>query len=1283
MSVVVAVAVLCFSPSSSLCSSSRQLAVPSYEKLQTTRADTVLFFDDMESGTNGWTSVDNTSVMSTKFHLDTYLAYEGTYSWWCGEINPNFTGGSGYGNSWDQRLEIPPTDLAGATYPILTYAYRHDSEIDYDFTYVQAESNGVYVNLARGYDGSSGGWHDLDTYGFTLLGYDDPLKARFRFLSDGVWSDEDGLYVSDGGAFHCDNLKVFDYYTGYVYFYDDGESGGLCVPSQVMFSGDWWHIVDRECSAYSGTHSWWCGDDADTSLIPPSLDNSLISPAIDLTGVLTCTVRLAMHIEVPTVDDDYVAFSASNDSGANWTQLAAYWGDFGECSGWGGTLLNQGFDLGANGLLPAMDILFRVTMHTTDNGCGPGAGGGAGVMIDDVVFLSANPPASPEVWHVPSEAPTIGAALDSASAGETVLVAAGTYSPSTRGESFPIVMKSGVRLISEYGAASTIIDAEGTARVLNCVDSALDTHIEGFTLTGGASADGGGVYCSNASPEFRGCLLVDNSATAGGGLYCDSGSGPTLTNCTLVENEADDGSGVCSAGGSDVYMVDCLIVHGGPGAAFHCTDGGIAELIHCDVYGNAGGDWVDCIESQWLGGNMSRPPGFCDREAGDYWLCSRSPCLRAPGEHIGAFEEGCESVTWAVPAAAPTIQAAIDSARNYDTISVDCGTYYEHDLVLKPGVSLESASGEADCVTIDAGGSGRVLYCYDTGWDASLTGITFTGGSADYGGGVRFANGSPEVTNCIFAGNEASVSGGAALCEGWSYPVFRNCTFYSNSAPDATICLADGSQPTLIASIVAFGTAGSAVSCGDTSDIQVACTDIYGNAGGDWTGCIAPYAGGSNLSEDPLFADAPGGDLRLTWGSPCLGGPCDMLGALGPVTTVEPMIAGVADVPDDQGGFVTVSWARSAHETDPYPPTIVNYELYRRQAARVEGWDLVHTMPADGSWIYEKTVASLCDSTAQQGACWSTFFVRATTPFPASYFDSAPDSCYSVDNLAPNRPHHLHAVQGSLQVALSWDASDEPDFDKYAVYRDTVPGFEPDTPLDFAPTEGYVDTELPDTDAWWYVVTSFDINGNESEPSDEVPIVDDPPGVPQGVHAYGDTTLVNLLWRPNGESDFYRYAVYRDTVRDVATATPLGYAFTEQFEDPDPPDTPVWWYVVTAWDYGGKESDPSLPDSASTVTGAQDGEFRLALRHASPNPFNPMTVITYVLPEDAPAELSIYDASGKLVRALVRERDVSAGVHHEAWNGRDDEGRQLPSGVYFYRLEVGGEVLTKRMVLLK
>ena len=359
----------------------REVAAPTTDvDYKVSRTPIILFFDDMESGTNGWTSTDNTAGASTQFHLDTYLAYEGDYSWWCGQLDPSMSGGDGYGNSWDQRLVIPDTDVSTATYPILTYAFRHDSEPNYDFTYVQAESNGVYVDLNRGYDGSSGGWQDIGVFGFVMMTYDNPVRARFRFVSDGAWSDEDGLYDSDGGGFHCDNVKIFDYFGGYVYFYDDCESGGLCQPALPASAGDWWHIIDRPCPAYSDPHSWWCGDDADTSLTPPNLDNSLISPAVNITGSAVCTMRMLLHAEVPTVDNDYWTEEVTVDGGTNWTTTGVWWGDFGQCDGWGTSGI-AGVDISP--LLPGSQFRFRLTFYSTENGCGPGAAGAAGIMLDD------------------------------------------------------------------------------------------------------------------------------------------------------------------------------------------------------------------------------------------------------------------------------------------------------------------------------------------------------------------------------------------------------------------------------------------------------------------------------------------------------------------------------------------------------------------------------------------------------------------------------------------------------------------------------------------------------------------------------------------------------------------------------------------------------------------------------------------------------------------------------------------------------------------------------------
>jgi len=358
------------------------LGRPIYEADGQRWPNTVFWTDDLEGDVSGYSSVDFTATSTPHFHVDTYMAYEGDYSWWCGNFNYDTDGG--YGNSWDDRLDIPPVDISGASYPILTYAFRYDSEPNYDYTYIQAESLGTYVDLNRGYDGA-GAWSDIGVFGFVIASYDNPFTARFRFLSDGAWSDEDGLYESNGGAFMCDIVKVFDYFGGYVYFYDDAESGGLCVPGVPAAAGDYWTLIDRACPAYSDPHSWWCGDPADTSFVPPNLQNGLYSPLVDLTGALSCTVHFAMHFATPTVDNDYLSMYGTAD-GVNYYSLGGWWGDFGTCDGWGGVAYNTGFDITQFDDYPYTSGGFLWVMNTTDNGCGPAGAGDAGMMIDDIWF---------------------------------------------------------------------------------------------------------------------------------------------------------------------------------------------------------------------------------------------------------------------------------------------------------------------------------------------------------------------------------------------------------------------------------------------------------------------------------------------------------------------------------------------------------------------------------------------------------------------------------------------------------------------------------------------------------------------------------------------------------------------------------------------------------------------------------------------------------------------------------------------------------------------------------
>jgi len=83
-----------------------------------------------------------------------------------------------------------------------------------------------------------------------------------------------------------------------------------------------------------------------------------------------------------------------------------------------------------------------------------------------------------------------------------------------------------------------------------------------------------------------------------------------------------------------------------------------------------------------------------------------------------------------------------------------------------------------------------------------------------------------------------------------------------------------------------------------------------------------------------------------------------------------------------------------------------------------------------------------------------------------------------------------------------------------------------------------------------------------------------------------------------------------------------------------------------------------------------------------PNPFNPMTIIDFALPNPAWVKLTVYNVLGQQVR-LLADGEFPAGAHEVTWNGSDDSGQPVSSGVYLYRLSAGGKALTRKMVLMK
>jgi hypothetical protein len=83
-----------------------------------------------------------------------------------------------------------------------------------------------------------------------------------------------------------------------------------------------------------------------------------------------------------------------------------------------------------------------------------------------------------------------------------------------------------------------------------------------------------------------------------------------------------------------------------------------------------------------------------------------------------------------------------------------------------------------------------------------------------------------------------------------------------------------------------------------------------------------------------------------------------------------------------------------------------------------------------------------------------------------------------------------------------------------------------------------------------------------------------------------------------------------------------------------------------------------------------------------PNPFNPETKIEFALPGRSHVTLNVYNTLGQKVATLVDE-ELEAGWKSVTWDGRDDGGNSVATGVYLYRLEAGNTVIKKKMMLLK
>ena len=222
------------------------------------------------------------------------------------------------------------------------------------------------------------------------------------------------------------------------------------------------------------------------------------------------------------------------------------------------------------------------------------------------------------IIRVPGDQPTIQAGLDSASEGDTVSVAPGTYAGA--GNKNLDFLGRNLVLESEQGQEATVIDCEGWGRGLSFHSGErAASMVSGFTVTGGKEHYSGGVHCEFSDPTFTDCTIAGNNAASGDGggvscirssatfIHCDirdntaadhAGgvrcleSAPTFINCAITGNRATFGGGGVGSVESDLTITGCTIAsntttdsHGG-GIAIFDVDPSTIAITNCTIAGN-------------------------------------------------------------------------------------------------------------------------------------------------------------------------------------------------------------------------------------------------------------------------------------------------------------------------------------------------------------------------------------------------------------------------------------------------------------------------------------------------------------------------------------------------------------------------------------------------------------------------------------------------------------------------------------------------------------------------
>ncbi|MCB9317039.1 MAG: hypothetical protein H6569_12945, partial [Lewinellaceae bacterium] len=366
-------------------------------------------------------------------------------------------------------------------------------------------------------------------------------------------------------------------------------------------------------------------------------------------------------------------------------------------------------------------------------------------------------------------------------------------------------------------------------------DSDNDGYSNGMTLT----------QCAQPT-SYK--LASQLTATSGD---CDDGNNsihPNATeSCNGIDDDCDtmvDEGNICCPAGNVLYVK----------ATAAGADNGTSWTDAYDDLQDALAKAVQCanITEIWVAAGTYKPTSGMDRNASFYMINDVAIYGGFPG--LPGQEGNFAVRNW---------------VSNATILSGDIGAIGDnsdnsYNVVYNTGYSVLTNSAILDGFTITGGNAngtgnkgsfgGGILF--ENAGAPLIRNCQVTGNTTTYAGGglACLVNGSPEIINCIFNGNSSSIYGGAIIIAFGGTAVIRNCTFYGNGSLSPCIYIQDSPLPIITNSII-WGNSGGITIAGAAVTYSI----VQGG-----------YPGTGNLNIDPLFINAPAGDLHLQACSPAI-----------------------------------------------------------------------------------------------------------------------------------------------------------------------------------------------------------------------------------------------------------------------------------------------------------------------------------------------------------------------------------------------------------------------------